>query len=359
MSRKISVLMCGSDLDAYKGGMVTVIRNYLEYGEFRQSRLIFVTTHTEGSKIRRISCYAKAYMKIFILLFHRRIDIAHLHMSERGSFYRKAWLMNLLHFFRVPVIIHHHGAEFEDFYQKLSVRGRKYVRKVLESAECNIVLSELLRQKMLEKAPRAELRVLPNAVEVPGERRYQPAPAKVIMLGRQGKRKGSYDLLGALAKIRDLLPEHTEVWMCGDGEVDAVRAKVAELGLEKQVICTGWIDGKAKEECVKDAAIHVLPSYREALPMSILETMALGIPNISTRIASIPEVIKDEENGFLIEPGDISALGDRILRLLKDSGLREKMSQNSYRKMRDDFSLQACVCRLEEIYADCLQIADR
>ncbi len=197
--------------------------------------------------------------------------------------------------------------------------------------------------------------VLPNAVEVPGERRYQPAPAKIIMLGRQGKRKGSYDLLKALAAVRNQLPEQTEVWMCGDGEVESVKEKARELGVERQVICTGWISGKEKGACLKDATIHVLPSYREALPMSILETMSLGIPNISTRVASIPEVIEEGENGFLIQPGDIEALGNRMLRLLEDGELREKMSINSYRKMQDDFSLQACVRRLEEIYADCLQ----
>lgn len=355
MNRKIRVLMCGSDINAFKGGMVTVIRNYLECGEFHQSRLIFVKTHTDGSKARRIVCYAKAYIMVIALLIGRRIDIAHLHMAERGSFYRKAWLMKLLHIFRVPVILHHHGAEFEDFYQKLSGRGKRYVRKVLESAECNLVLSELLRRKILKKAPKAAVSVLPNAVEVPGERRYQPAPAKIIMLGRQGKRKGSYDLLKALAAVRNQLPEQTEVWMCGDGEVESVKEKARELGVERQVICTGWISGKEKGACLKDATIHVLPSYREALPMSILETMSLGIPNISTRVASIPEVIEEGENGFLIQPGDIEALGNRMLRLLEDGELREKMSINSYRKMQDDFSLQACVRRLEEIYADCLQ----
>lgn len=359
MNRKIKVLMCGSDIGAFKGGMVTVVRNYLECGEFHRSRLIFIPTHISGSKVRRIVCYAKAYIKVALLLLGRRIDIAHLHMSERGSFYRKAWLLKLLHTFRVPVILHHHGAEFEDFYQKLPPRGRRYVCRVLESAECNLVLSELLKEKMLKKAPDAVVQVLSNAVEVPEKRNYHPAPAKIIMLGRQGKRKGSYDLLKALSEIRDRLPEETEIWMCGDGAVETVKMKAKELGLEKQVVCTGWISGKEKEACLKDATIHVLPSYREALPMSILETMSCGIPNISTRIASIPEVIEDGKNGFLINPGDITALGKTILCLLKDAELRERMSRNSYRKMQEDFSLQACVSRLEEIYADCLQRAGK
>lgn len=355
MSRKINVLMCGSDMDAYKGGMVTVVRNYLECGDFKSSRLIFVPTHTAGSKLRRIACYAGAYIKIVFLLLGKKIDIAHLHMSERGSFYRKAWLLRLLHTFRVPVILHHHGAEFEDFYAKLSPRGKEYVRKILESAQCNLVLSELLKEKMKKKAPDASVQVLPNAVTVPEERRYQPAPAKIVMLGRQGKRKGSYDLLEALAGIKDQLPEETELWLCGDGAVEEVKARAAMLGLEKQLAYTGWIAGEEKAACLKDATIHVLPSYREALPMSILETMSLGIPNISTDIASIPEVIHDGVNGFLIKPGDIEGLQKAVLRLLKDTELRENMSRSSYQQMQEQYSLHACVQKLEAIYAGCLK----
>lgn len=355
MNREIRVLMCGSDIDVFKGGMVTVVRNYLECGSFRHSRLIFVPTHTTGSKIKRIVCYAKAYIKIIFLLFGKKIDIAHLHMAERGSFYRKAWLMKLLHMFRIPVIIHHHGAEFEDFYRKLSPGGRRYVQKVLESAECNLVLSELLEKKMKKKAPNASVQVLPNAVAVPEKRSYQPAPAKIVMLGRQGKRKGSYDLLEALAGVKDRLPEKTELWMCGDGAVEKVKARASQLGLEKQLVCTGWISGEEKAACLKDATIHVLPSYREALPMSILETMSLGIPNISTDIASIPEVIRDGVNGFLVKPGDIEGLRKVLLRLLNDAELRENMSRSGYQQMRETYSLQSCVQKLEKIYASCLK----
>ena len=73
--------------------------------------------------------------------------------------------------------------------------------------------------------------------------------------------------------------------------------------------------------------LHVLPSYREGLPMSILETMGQGIPNISTRIASIPEVIQDGENGFLITLGDVEALQNRILKLVSEDRLRRNFQK--------------------------------
>ena len=56
---------------------------------------------------------------------------------------------------------------------------------------------------------------------------------------------------------------------------------------------------------MEHAMVNILPSYNEGLPMTILETMAYGIPNISTSIASIPEVLHNNDNGFLVKPGDI------------------------------------------------------
>ena len=96
--------------------------------------------------------------------------------------------------------------------------------------------------------------------------------------------------------------------------------------------------------------LHILPSYREVLPMSILETMAYGIPNISTRIASIPEVIEDGVNGFLIEPGDLEALKEKILTLSTDTLLRLKFSQAAYEKTAAKFSLSSNIAALEKIF---------
>ena len=98
--------------------------------------------------------------------------------------------------------------------------------------------------------------------------------------------------------------------------------------------------------------LHVLPSYREGLPMSILETMGQGIPNISTRIASIPEVIQDGENGFLITPGDVEALQDRILKLVSEDRLRREFSEKGARLIREAFSLKASIERLEHFYEE-------
>lgn len=100
--------------------------------------------------------------------------------------------------------------------------------------------------------------------------------------------------------------------MAGDGEVEQVRARVAERGLEDRVAVLGWVDGEKKLELLRNAAAVVLPSYHEGLPMAILEGMAAGKAIISTTVGAIPEVVTGG-NGTLVEPGDVIALAQALL----------------------------------------------
>lgn len=350
MEGRIRVLMCCSDLRSVKGGMVTLVRDYLEYRGWSFTRLLFVATHCEGGKIKKGFFFLGAYLKILFLLLGKQADLIHFHMAERGSFYRGALILKLGRCLKVPVIFHHHGAEFEDFYRSLSAPQRRFAAHVLEQADCNLVLSERLKKQLLKKAPKARVEVLYNAVPIPTVRNQEAERDRILMLGRQGARKGSYDLLKAIAQIGDRLPENIRLWMCGDGETEEIKREADRLGIGGRLAFVGWVDGQQKEECLKKAMMHVLPSYREALPMSILETMSRGIPNISTDIASIPEVIKDGETGLLIRPGEVERLAESILRLATDRTLREQIGEKGRERIRESFSLEACVNRLEKQY---------
>ena len=132
----------------------------------------------------------------------------------------------------------------------------------------------------------------------------------------------------------------------------SVRSKIKELKIEHRIAHVGWIDGSQKKEFISKSMINCLPSYNEGLPMTILETMAAGIPNISTNIASIPEVIKDNDNGFLINPGDIDTLSERLLTLIENDNLRQKFSERSYELIRNTFSLDNNIFKLKHIYRD-------
>ena len=275
---RLCILMCCSDINTFKGGMVTVVKNYLESREWKSVDFIFVATHKEGSGIAKAVYFLTAYLRIMKLLLSHKVDMAHLHMAERGSFYRKAMVERLCHRFHIPVILHHHSAEFEAFYHTLSAGRRKWVKKALEEAELNLVLSSLLAEKYREKAPGAKIEVLYNAVNVPEENPYTGNASDIILLGKLGQRKGTYDFLQALKAADDKIPQKTKCYLCGDGETAGAASFAEELGIRHRIAYIGWAEAEKKAEFLGRAAIHVLPSYGEGLPMSILETMARGIP---------------------------------------------------------------------------------
>lgn len=343
------ILMCSSSLNV-KGGMVSVVKNYLQYPSWDDVKITYIPTHIETNKYLLLLYFGWAYLRILWLLMWRRPDIAHLHVAERGSFYRKAILLRTLQRFGIKVILHHHGAEFESFYDSLSPKRKLYVNKILGLADLNIVLSQRLIPMITNKSPEARVKVLYNAVNVPETNLYSVYSSLVLFLGRLGQRKGTYDLLEAIRIIDKELPKEIQFLLCGDGDIDAVNNKVEELGIRHRVVHIGWIDGKQKEYFMRKSMINVLPSYNEGLPMTILETMAHGIPNISTSIASIPEVLHDGKNGFMIKPGDINALCNCLLMLVNDKDLRQRFSKESYNLMKCSFSLVSNICALQEIY---------
>jgi len=349
MSR-VRVLMCGSDLEHVKGGMVSVSKNYLSSGAWKETELSYITTHVEKGMPPKLWVFGKAYIRILLLLLHGNVDVALLNVSERGSFFRKAMIMKLCHRFFVPVIFHHHGAEFNDFYASQPEKRKRYIGKTLAEADLNLLLSKRQEEDILSKSPEAKVDYLYNSVGVKQENPYGEKNTCIVTIGRLGQRKGTYDLLEALRQIDGLLPEEVKAAFCGDGDVEQIKERVEEYGLSHRVVHIGWVENDAKKEWIQKAMMHILPSYREVLPMSILETMAEGIPNISTKIASIPEVIEDGENGFLIEPGDVQALKQSILTLAGDEALRRRFSRNSHEKIRTEFSLEHNIAKLEMIF---------
>jgi len=345
----IRVLMCGSTLDT-KGGMVSVVKNYLNYDKWDDVQIKYVPTHLDTNKYLLLLYFGIRFLQIVFLVLLGHYDIAHLHTAERGSFWRKSFLLKFFHRHGVKVVLHHHAAEFEDFYANCSEKKKKAVRQSLLMADLNIVLSNRLISMITDKEPRAKVAVLYNAVQGFSKNPYNSSARNILFMGRLGVRKGIFDLIEAVKRLDCLIPSDILFYLCGDMGEEEVKKKIKELRLEHRIAHIGWIDGEKKRQFISKSMINCLPSYNEGLPMTILETMAAGIPNVSTNIASIPEVLKNDENGFLITPGDIDALTDRLLRLIQDEELRLKFSQASYNLICRDFTLDASIGKLKRYY---------
>ena len=161
---------------------------------------------------------------------------------------------------------------------------------------------------------------------------------KFVLLGRLGERKGAYDLVNAVELAVKKNPS-IKVYMAGDGEIDKVKAQVKEKHLEKNIDVVGWVDFNGKMELLKKVSTVVLPSYNEGLPMAILEGMAAGKAIISTTVGAIPEVVTDE-NGFIMEPGDVKALAEALVVCSTDAELLRRISMNNIEKANSCFSMK-------------------
>lgn len=347
------VLMCCSTLNT-KGGMVSVAKNYLAYKNWGEYRIKFIPTHFDTNKYLLMMYFGVQFLKIACAVWSGNYKIAHLHTAERGSFWRKAFLMKFFRRHGIKVVMHHHAAEFEDFYSKCSDKQKEKIKSVLEEVDLNIVLSERLVPMIKAKAPYANVKVLYNAVNTYNGNPYNMDGKQILFLGRLGERKGAYDLLKCIRILDERISRDIRFCMCGDGEIDRVKKMIEEYGIGHRIAHVGWIDGEQKKSFLANTLINVLPSYNEGLPMTILETMAYGIPNISTNIASIPEVLHEGENGYVIVPGDIDALCLRLETLINDRCMRTKFSNESYRLIIHNFSLDSNIEKLKTYYKELL-----
>lgn len=343
------VLMCCSTLNT-KGGMVSVVTNYLAYKNWGEYRIKFIPTHFDTNKYLLMIYFGVQFLKIAYAVWTGHYKIAHLHTAERGSFWRKAFLMKFFHRHDIKVVMHHHAAEFEDFYSKCSDKQRKKIKDVFEEADLNIVLSERLVPMIKGKAPQANVKVLYNAVNTYSHNPYNNHGKYILFLGRLGERKGAYDLLKCIRILDEKIPSDIQFCMCGDSEINKVKEMIKEYGIGHRIAHVGWIDGEQKKSFLAHTLINVLPSYHEGLPMTILETMAYGIPSISTNIASIPEVLHNGENGYVIVPGDIDALCLKLETLIKEPDVRKKFSNESYLFIINNLSLNSNIEKLKSYY---------
>lgn len=233
---------------------------------------------------------------------------------------------------------------------------------VFSNADALIALTEDMKKKMCETVPR-QVAVIPNGVEVSRFNSLAPADAitrlnlnglkPIIFVGRLHEEKGVKYLIEAMQHVRNKCPDAI-LMIVGDGpERDTLKELTSSLGLDGCIRYCGNIANKDVPLYLRASDIFVLPSLSEGFPVTVLEAMAAGLPIISTRITGLPEIVKDSINGFLVRPKDPIALGEKIVTLLEDSSLREKISGNNIERVKD-YSWDNVVLKLEEIYANAL-----
>jgi glycosyltransferase involved in cell wall biosynthesis len=183
---------------------------------------------------------------------------------------------------------------------------------------------------------------------LPDEYGMEPGSKIVGVVARLEPEKGHPTLFEAWPLVLRAVPD-TYLLVVGEGSRrDALEAQARELRIAHRVVFTGRRDDVPAVTAALDVA--VLPSYREAQGLTILEAMALSRPVVASDVGGIPEMIQDGRTGLLVPAHDPEALAAAIVRLLTDHPLADTLARAGHDLVHDRFCIELMVRAVEAIY---------
>jgi len=313
-------------------------------------RCRWLVTYSGGHPIKKLLTASKALLVAPLAMI--RHDIVHIHLVTRTSLYRKFGFFILAKILRKRILLHFHSSdvEFHRFFTEGPSLGRWILRNTFERADIVVALSESW-VKRLAVFPHARVVSLANPAEiqpvaVPDENRDA---GTVLYLGKLEKRKGYDDLVRAMPIVMSAVPKASLV-LAGNGELQQALHLADTLGIKDRVACEGWVSTGRRNELLDKCSVLCLPSYHEGVPMAILEAMGRGVAVVSTPVGGIPDVIQSKHNGLLVEPGNVQAIADALIRVLKDVVFRRVLQANARATAIREFSVAIVSKRLSELY---------
>jgi len=298
--------------------------------------------------------------KLIGVLVIKNPRIVHIQMASFFYFYRRS--VDIAKLFGKKVIFHLRGASFVDFYNNSPGFGKWIMRSVLGLSDRVITLSDYWKDFLSSITAPEKICVVPNGVKLSefrleknrrAEMGLPESTAVVFFVGPIGKRKGAFDVLDAIPKVAGKVKDVVFVF-CGPGEfpeeLEAFKGKITEAGLSPYIRYAGDITGHDLRDHYLSSDIFILPSYAENLPNSLLEAMAAGLPVVVSDVGAIPEVVKDGLNGFIIRPGNIDSIAEKVVILVQDSELRKAMGSRNIQLVKEKYDMPIIADRIDMAY---------
>jgi len=176
----------------------------------------------------------------------------------------------------------------------------------------------------------------------------EPWSPIVGVVGRLELEKGHPTLLEAWPHVLRSVPDAYLIIVGEGSRLDALHNIARDMKILHRVVFTGRRDDIPAVTAAFDVA--VLPSYREAQGLTILEAMALSRPVVASNVGGIPEMITDGVSGLLVPPHDPPALAAAIVRLLQDHPLADMLGRAGHDLVHDRFCVQLMVKAVQDLY---------
>jgi len=309
-----------------------------------------------------------ATIRLARLIRRERPQILHTHTAKAGTVGRVAALLAGSR--RPPIVVHtFHGHVLRGYFGPVrSLLFRLLERWLAAHTTALIAVSPQVRDDLvaLGVAPRDRFVVIRLGIELDERvapeqdgrdesRRYLGIPGDrfaVGWIGRMTAVKRTDDVLIAFKRLRDGGVDAV-LCMVGDGpDRPQLEQRAHELGIARHTLFLGYQEDVAQFYAAFDAL--VLPSSNEGTPVSVIEALAAERPVVATLVGGVPDVVRDGEDGFLVEAGATDELADRLRRLARDPALRARMGKQGRDRVLPRYAVERLVGDVDELYRSLL-----
>lgn len=341
MARRTVVHHVGRSGDV-PGGMTQVVNAYLAWPFERCDVEVIESRGDPGDHVAAARGLVRALRTVRRLAAAPGPHVVVVHLSERGSFLREGAVLRYAHRRGLPVVAHLHGADFAAF----AAAHPRLVGDVLRAADHVMTLSQESTRVAMRFVDASRVSLVPNAVP-PGA----PVTKRrtVVFGGVVGHRKGVDVLQEAWRRAGP--PDGWQLLVAGPvpdpSVVDATTPQARYLGA---------LDHADLMDLLDAAAVAVLPSRDEALPMFVLEAMARDACVVASDVGGIAAVL-DDGCGVVVPPGDVEALADALRRVTDGDDVREAIVARARDRFTATYAAPAVYPRVEDLWLSAREVA--
>jgi glycosyltransferase involved in cell wall biosynthesis len=334
--------------------------------------------HLDTSDRRRLSNIGRIdFRNIYLALKHAlqfqwlcltcRPDVIYMPIAAMTlGFLRDSLFLIPARLFGENVVLHSHGGYIDTQYANANKLLAWLMRFCIGQANLAIVLGDTFRSTLDGLLPAERVRVVPLGIPSdifdaakgnPGTRGQ--TRKRVLYLGTLVESKGFFDLIRAVPAVLQEMND-VEFLFVGDNshpEVEAARGWVKQHALESYVHFLGPKFGDEKIRVLLEADVLAFPTWYplEGQPVVVLEAMAAGLPILTTRHATIPDVL-GQDGALYVRARDTSDIARQLCCLLRDEQLRDRMSRRNLERFTNSHTLPRFEQNLRSVLEEALAI---
>lgn len=272
-------------------------------------------------------------------------DIVHAYQASQAA--GGGWLLKWL-YPKTPFFITVQEGKILDKQPWLMRFFRGFLFKKADTAT---TISNYLAQYVRSQSAKIPITVIPNGVDL-NKFKVEGRGDKntIITVSRLVEKNGVADLIDAMALVKNKIPD-AKLIIVGDGPLkESLKLKAKSLKLENQIEFAGEVLYADTPKYLAGAAIFVRPSLSEGLGSAFLEAMASGLAVVGTPVGGIPDFLKDGETGLFCRPGDPEDIAEKIIKVIEDDSLRQKLAENGRRLVEEKYSWDKIAEQFKELY---------